>query len=69
MEPKQPAVAEHLMSEIIYHERGFKNRTEYLMCLARDYGVPYDVVRNLANYLGESEDYDKLVDTLEQWED
>lgn len=57
------------MSEIIYQQRGFKNRTEYLMHLAHDYGVPYDVVRNLANYLGSSEDFDKLVDTLEKWED
>lgn len=57
------------MSEIIYQQRGFKNRTEYLMRLARDYGVPYDVVRNLANYLGSSEDFDKLVNTLEKWED
>lgn len=57
------------MSEIIYQQRGFKNRTEYLMRLARDYGIPYDVVRNLANYLGSSEDFDKLVDTLEKWED
>lgn len=57
------------MSEIIYQQCGFKNRTEYLMHLARDYGVPYDVVRNLANYLGSSEDFDKLVDTLEKWED
>ena len=57
------------MSEIIYQQRGFKNRTEYLMHLARDYGIPYDVVRNLANYLGSSEDFDKLVDTLEKWED
>ena len=57
------------MGEIIYQQRGFKNRTEYLMRLARDYGVPYDVVRNLANYLGSSEDFDKLVDMLEKWED
>lgn len=57
------------MSEIIYQQRGFKNRTEYLMRLARDYGIPYDVVRNLANYLGSSEDFDKLVDMLEKWED
>ena len=57
------------MSEIIYQQRGFKNRTEYLMRLARDYGIPYDVVRNLANYLRSSEDFDKLVDTLEKWED
>lgn len=57
------------MSEIIYQQHGFKNRTEYLMHLARDYGVPYDVVRNLANYLGSNEDFDKLVKTLEDWED
>lgn len=57
------------MSEIIYQQHGFKNRTEYLMHLARDYGVPYDVVRNLANYLGRDKDFDELVDKLEKWED
>ena len=57
------------MSDIIYQQRGFKNRTEYLMHLARDYGVPYDVVRNLANYLGKDKDFDELVDKLEKWED
>lgn len=57
------------MSEIIYRQRGFKNRRDYLMHLARDYGIPYDVVRNLANYLGSAEDFDKLVKTLEEWED
>lgn len=57
------------MSEIIYRQHGFKNRTEYLMKLSLDYGVPYDVVRNLANYLGSNEDFDKLVKMLEDWED
>ena len=57
------------MSDIIYQQHGFKNRTEYLMHLARDYGVPYDVVRNLANYLGRDKDFDELVDKLEKWED
>ena len=51
----------------IYTENGYKNRRDYLECLADDYGVEYDVVANLAGLLGESEDFDGLVNALEDY--
>ena len=51
----------------IYTENGYKNRRDYLECLAEDYGVEYDVVANLAGLLGESEDFDGLVNALEDY--
>lgn len=58
-----------MMSKTIYQEHGYKNRHDYLFQLARDYCVPYDVVRNLANFLGVDEDFGKLIQTLESLED
>lgn len=29
----------------VYSENGYKNRKEYLECLAEDYGVDYDTVK------------------------
>lgn len=49
----------------IYVEMGYKNRTDYLKNLAEDYGVPYHIVRTLAESLGENEDFDGLVTYLE----
>lgn len=49
----------------IYIEMGYKDRIDYLKCLADDYGVPYSVVRTLADLLGENEDFDGLVTSLE----
>jgi len=49
----------------IYIERGYKSRIDYLKCLADDYGVPYQTVRALAGMLGENEDFDGLVTSLE----
>lgn len=48
-----------------YTRLGYKNRIDYLNCLADDYGVPYSVVRTLAYLLGENEDFDGLVTSLE----
>lgn len=52
--------------EINYQKHGYKNRHEYLICLARDYGVPFDTVWRLANKLGEMEDFGKLVEILQK---
>lgn len=49
----------------IYVENGYEDREHYLECLAEDYGVPVYVVRNLADILGPSEDFDGLVTSLE----
>ena len=48
-----------------YTRLGYKNRIDYLKNLAEDYGVPYHAVRTLAGVLGENEDFDGLVTSLE----
>ena len=48
-----------------YIEMGYKSRVDYLKCLADDYGVPYQTVLTLAELLGENEDFDGLVTSLE----
>jgi len=45
----------------IYQENGYKDRQDYLECIALDYGVPLEVVISLAEVLGENEDWDGLV--------
>lgn len=52
-----------------YKEHGYKNRTEYLKDLAFEYSVPQSVVFALADVLGESEDFDGLITSLEDAEE
>ena len=56
------------MEENIYQEKGYKNREDYLECLAEDYYVPLDTVYALASMLGEDEDFDGLISSLEDME-
>lgn len=49
----------------VYTENGYKSRAHYLVCMSEDYGVSLSVVRNLANLLGESEDFDGLITQIE----
>ena len=50
----------------VYEENGYKDREEYLSCLAEDYGLDLEgIVRPLADLLGPSEDFDGLVVALE----
>lgn len=53
----------------IYQEKGYNSREDYLQCMADDYGVPLEVVNNLAMMLGEIEDFDGLIVALEDAED
>jgi hypothetical protein len=52
----------------IYQENGYKDRTDYLNCLAEDYGVPLEVVYTIADIYGETEDFDGLIVALEDAE-
>lgn len=52
----------------IYTEHGYHDRKDYLMYLAEDFGVDYDVVKQLAGLLGEAEDFDGLITSLEDME-
>ncbi len=49
-----------------YAEYGCANRKEYLDSLADEYGVDKENVYALAEILGENEDFDGLVTSLEE---
>ena len=51
----------------VYQENDYKNRRDYLECLADDYGVEYSIVANLAGLLGADEDWDGLINALEDY--
>lgn len=55
--------------ENVYQQNGYKNRRDYLNCLAEDYGLPVGTVFALASVLGPSEDFDGLVSACEDVED
>ena len=50
----------------VYQQNGFTSRQDYLNNLAEEYG---DVVFDLADVLGETEDFDGLVTSLEDYSD
>lgn len=49
----------------IYEMNGYDSRRHYLMCLAEDMGIPESVVVSIADMLGENEDFDGLITSLE----
>jgi len=53
----------------IYEERGYRDRKDYLQYLAEDYGLTYEMVKEIADLLGPEEDFDGLVCTLQDAED
>lgn len=54
----------------VYQENGYKDRKDYLKSLAEDFDMDYKDVVMLATTLGESEDFDALITSLEDyWED
>ena len=52
----------------IYQEHGFKNRAEYLEDLAEQYDADLDMVYAVADMLGENEDFDGLVNAVQDME-
>jgi len=55
------------MTKSIYQKRGYKDRFAYLRGLASDYCVPTEIVFCLADMLGPSEDFDGLINELEDY--
>lgn len=49
----------------VYQQNGYKDRNQYLNSLVDNYGTDAETVFNLAEMLGESEDFDGLVSALE----
>lgn len=52
----------------VYKENGFNSRKAYLKDLAENLDVPLSIVHMIAGMLGESEDFDGLVTSLEDYE-
>lgn len=52
----------------VYKENGFNSRKAYLKDLADNLDVPLSIVHMIAGMLGESEDFDGLVTSLEDYE-
>jgi len=52
-----------------YEDNGYPNRREYLKGLAEDFGVPLNVVLEIASVLGPDEDFDGLITELDDISD
>jgi len=50
-----------------YIDNGFKNRKHYLNSLAEDFEIDRKTVYMMADLLGESEDFDGLITSLEDY--
>ncbi len=53
----------------IYMKNGFLTRDEYLNSLVDEYDLPFDTIKGLSTFLGESEDFDGLLVGLEAEKD
>jgi hypothetical protein len=52
-----------------YKSDGYKDRADYLASLVKDFGVDMSAVSMIAEMLGPSEDFDGLVNALEDFAD
>ena len=52
----------------VYTDNGYTDRKEYLESLADEYGLSNSEVYMIAEILGESEDFDGLISSLEDYE-
>jgi len=55
------------MDESVYEQNGYENRQDYLQSLADDHGMDISDVMMIADTLGENEDFDGLVSSLEDY--
>lgn len=51
----------------VYEENGYSSRFDYLESLADDFGLDVEMIEELADVLGEGEDFDGLVTLLEDY--
>lgn len=51
----------------IYTDQGYKDRIDYLTSLAVDFALPIEVVLITADLLGDDEDFDGLINMLEDY--
>jgi hypothetical protein len=52
----------------VYQRNGYGSRTEYLESLADEHGISFETVSDLADLLGEVEDFDGLVNACQDAE-
>lgn len=55
------------MAKTVYEKNGYKDRKDYLESLVVEYNVPEDIVFSLADLLGPNEDFDGLVNAIEDY--
>lgn len=53
----------------IYEEHGYKDRNDYIKCLAEDYNVDVGYVLAVSDLLGPDEDFDGLVACIQDYAD
>lgn len=51
----------------VYEEAGYANREDYFISLAEDFDVSLNCVRYLSDILGQEEDFDMLITSLEDY--
>jgi len=56
-------------NEAVYTSNGYKDREDYLNSLADDRGIDRMTIDVIADVLGESEDFDGLINALEDLDD
>lgn len=52
----------------IYVEQGYENRKDYFLYLEDCYGVPIQIIKDMASILGSEEDFDGLVSSVGDYE-
>jgi hypothetical protein len=55
------------MNNQVYQENGFSSREDYLSDLADNYGISMYEIHSIAEMLGDNEDFDGLISTLEDY--
>jgi hypothetical protein len=58
-----------ILMDNVYQEHGYKDRNEYLVSLSEEYSMPQQNILFLAEMLGENDDFDGLINALEDYED
>ena len=51
----------------VYEENGYADREDYLESLAEENGLEVETVKMIADLLGEDEDFDGLVNSVEDY--
>ena len=54
-----------MRTKTIYQQNGYENRYDYLTSLAEEYEIDLDTVEELAGLLGQDEDFDGLVNAIQ----